>query len=238
MQPSPKFPTTRWTLVVSAGREPDSRCTDALASLCERYWYPIYAFTRRRGYSRDEAQDLTQEFFAQVLEKRYLERADREKGRFRTFLLSSLQYFLCDQADRRLALKRGGGRPHLPFLMESGESVYQHEPSHEETPERVFERRWALALLDRVLARLRDDFVREGRGKHFDRLKLFLLEAGEVPYATVALELGTSEGAIKVAVHRLRKRYREVFRAEIADTVASPSDVEGEIRYLLAALSP
>src|SRR5215471_589629 len=134
------FPTTTWTLVLSAGQTADARSSDALASLCERYWYPLYAYLRRRGQSREEAQDLTQEFFARVLEKRYIERADRNKGRFRTFLLTSLTYFLADEADRRQALKRGGPRRPLPFEMRDGEEIYQREPSHNETPERIFER--------------------------------------------------------------------------------------------------
>lgn len=236
MEQPAHFPTTAWTQVISAGRHPDTQGVDALASLCERYWQPIYAYVRRSGYSSDDAQDLTQEFFARVLEKNYIERADRSKGRFRSFLLSSLQYFLCDEGDRRGALKRGGGRPSLPFELRDGEDCYGQEPWHDETPQRIFERRWALALLDRVLDRLRNDAIRQARGEHFDRLKGFLLEAGDVPYAAVAAELGVSEGSLKVAIHRLRRKYRDFFRDEIAATVASPGEVQGEIQYLLNAL--
>jgi RNA polymerase sigma factor (sigma-70 family) len=237
MEQPAHFPTTAWTQVLSAGRRSDTQGTGALASLCERYWQPIYAYVRRRGFSSDEAQDLTQEFFARVLEKNYIERADRSKGRFRSFLLSSLQYFLCDEGDRQRALKRGGGQASLPFEVHDGEECYRQEPRHDETPERIFERRWALALLDRVLLRLREDCIRHGRGEHFDRLKGFLLERGDAPYAAVAADLGMSEGALKVAIHRMRKKYRDFFRDEIADTVDSPDEVQGEIQYLLNALN-
>jgi RNA polymerase sigma factor (sigma-70 family) len=238
MRAAAEFPTTRWTLLLSAGGDPDAESARALASLCEKYWYPIYAYIRRRKRSADEAQDLTQEFFALVLEKRYFERADQNKGRFRSFLLSSLTYFLCDEADRRHALKRGGNGPPLPFEIASGEDLYQREPWHDETPERIFERRWALGVLDCVLSRLRDEVAHGGQARHFDRLKVFLLEAGDIPYAALAAELETSQGALRVAIHRLRKRYREVFLAEIAETVALPGQIEGEIRHLLDALRP
>jgi RNA polymerase sigma-70 factor (ECF subfamily) len=231
------FPTTTWTLVLSAGQAADARSRDALASLCERYWYPLYGYLRRRGHSRDEAQDLTQEFFARVLEKRYIERADRSKGRFRTFLLTSLTYFLSDEADRRQALKRGGPRRPLPFEMREGEEIYQREPSHSETPERIFERGWALALLERVLARLRKEFAEGGEPAQFERLKDYLLGHADVPYAELARELETTEGALKVAIHRLRKRYRAALRAEIAETVADPAEIEAEIRYLADVLA-
>src|SRR5215510_13513693 len=162
------FPTTAWTLILSAGRQTDACSGDALASLCEKYWYPLYAYIRRRGYPVEQAQDLTQEFFARVLEKRYIERADRRKGRFRTFLLSSLAYFLCDEIDRGQALKRGGPHSPLPFDIRGGEEIYRREPAHNETPEKIFERRWALALLDRVLARLQEEFVEGGKSAHFE----------------------------------------------------------------------
>jgi RNA polymerase sigma factor (sigma-70 family) len=237
MEQSAKFPTTSWTLVVSARQGSDVDAAEALAALCERYWYPIYAFTRRRGHSSPEAQDLTQEFFARLLEKRTIEHADPAKGRFRTYLLSSFEYFLADESERRLALKRGGGVPHLSLPIGRGEERYQDEPRSQETPERIFERRWALTLIERVLALLRDGFVREGRGDHFDRLKPFLLGVDAAPYAALAAQLDASEGALRIAVHRLRRRYRNLFRAEIADTVASEDEIDGEIRYLLQVLS-
>jgi RNA polymerase sigma-70 factor (ECF subfamily) len=238
MKASKQFPTTTWTLVLSAGRQDDSRSSDALASLCEKYWYPLYAFMRRRGYAVEHAQDLTQEFFARVLEKRYIDRADRSKGRFRTFLLSSLTYFLSDETDRRYALKRGGAFALLPFEVESGEEMYQREPSHNETPEKIFDRRWALALLDRVVVKLQAEFASSGQSSQFERLKVFLLGGCEhLPYADLARELETTEGALKVAIHRLRVRYRALLREEIAETVSDPAEVEGELRYLANALA-
>jgi DNA-directed RNA polymerase specialized sigma24 family protein len=202
---SSQFPTTRWTLVVAAGDPQRKEARAALVSLCENYWYPLYAYLRRRGYSADQAQDLTQEFFVRVLEGRYLDRADPEKGRFRSFILTSLKFFVADEGDRDRAQKRGGGMVE-PLEFSSGEERYQREPAHDETPERIFERRWALSVLDRVVERL-------------------------------AREMNTSEGALKVAIHRLRKRYRELFRQEIADTVADPGEVESELRFLAAVLS-
>ena len=230
-----EFPTTRWTLVVAASDPKRKEARSALASLCENYWYPLYAYLRRRGYPADQAQDLTQEFFIRVLEGRYLDRADPEKGRFRAFLLTSLKFFVADEEDRNRAQKRGGGAL-LPLEFSSGEERYQREPAHDETPERIFERRWALSVLDRVVEKLRDEFVRHGRAEHFERLKVFLLGRSDAPYAALAHELNTSEGALKVAIHRLRKRYRELFRQEIADTVADPAEVESELRYLAAVL--
>jgi RNA polymerase sigma factor (sigma-70 family) len=233
---SSQFPTTRWTLVVAAGDRERKAAGSALVSLCENYWYPLYAFLRRRGYPADQAQDLTQEFFIRVLEGRYLDRADPEKGRFRSFILTSLKFFVADEADRQRAHKRGGGVL-VPLEFSSGEEHYQREPAHDETPERIFERRWALAVLDRVLERLREEFVHHGRPEHFERLKVFLLGHSDAPYATLAREMNTSEGALKVAIHRLRKRYRELFRQEIADTVADPAEVESELRFLAAVLT-
>jgi len=231
-----QFPTTRWTLVVAAGDPQRKEARDALVSLCENYWYPLYAFLRRRGYPADQAQDLTQEFFMRVLEGRYLDRVDPQKGRFRSFILTSLKFFAADEGDRQRAHKRGG-KQLLPLEFSSGEERYQREPAHDETPERIFERRWALSMLDRVVERLRDDFVQHGRPEHFELLKIFLLGQSDAPYASLAREMNTSEGALKVAIHRLRKRYRELFRQEIADTVADPAEVESELRYLAAALT-
>src|ERR1700675_3949263 len=230
------FPTTRWTLVIPAADPQRKDARSALVSLCEGYWYPLYAYVRRRGYPDDQAQDLTQEFFIRVLEGRYLDRADREKGRFRAFILSSLKFFLADEADRNRAQKRGGGNV-LSLEISSGEERYQRDPAHDETPERIFERRWALSVLDRVVERLRNEFVQHGRPEHFERLKMFLLGQSDAPYAALAREMNTSEGALKVAIHRLRKRYRDLFRQEIADTVADPAEVESELRYLGAVLT-
>jgi RNA polymerase sigma factor (sigma-70 family) len=231
-----KFPTTRWTLVVAAGDQRRKETSSALVSLCENYWYPLYAYLRRRGYPADEAQDLTQQFFMRVLEGRYLDRANPEKGRFRSFILASLKFFVADEKDRDRAQKRGGGML-VPLEFSSGEERYQREPAHDETPERIFERRWALSVLDQVVNRLREEFVQHGRPEHFERLKVFLLGQSDAPYAALAGEMKTSEGALKVAIHRLRKRYRELFRQEIADTVSDPEDVDSELRFLAAVLS-
>jgi RNA polymerase sigma-70 factor (ECF subfamily) len=231
-----QFPTTRWTQVIAAGDPRRKEARLALVYLCENYWYPLYAYLRRGGYPSDRAQDLTQEFFICVLEGRYLDRAEPEKGRFRAFLLTSLKFFVADEEDRRRAHKRGGGVV-VPFEFSSGEERYRREPAHDETPERIFERRWALSVLDRVVEKLRSEFVEHGRTRHFERLKVFLLGQSDAPYAALAQELNTSEGALKVAIHRLRKRYRELFRQEIADTVADPREVESELRYLAAVLT-
>jgi RNA polymerase sigma factor (sigma-70 family) len=233
---SSQFPVTRWSLVVAAGDPQRKEARSALVSLCEHYWYPLYAYLRRRGYPSYEAQDLTQDFFVRVLEGRYLDRADPEKGRFRSFILTSLKFFVADEADRRRAGKRGGGMV-APLAFSSGEERYQREPAHDETPERIFERRWALSLIDRVVEKLREEYVNHGRPEHFERLKVFLLAQSDAPYAELAQEMNTSEGALKVAIHRLRKRYRELFRQEIADTVADPAEVESELRYLAAVLT-
>jgi RNA polymerase sigma-70 factor (ECF subfamily) len=230
------FPTTRWTLVVAAGDPERTETHAALVSLCEGYWYPLYAYIRRRGYSTEAAEDLTQEFFIRVLEGRYLNRAQPDKGRFRAFILTSVKFFLADEADRNRAQKRGGGNV-LSLEVSSGEERYQRDPTHNETPQRVFERRWALLMLERVIDRLRTEFVEQGRLDHFDRLKVFLVDQADTPYAALAREMGTSEGALKVAIHRLRKRYRDLFRLEIAETVADPADVESELRFLASALT-
>jgi RNA polymerase sigma-70 factor (ECF subfamily) len=231
-----KFPTTRWTLVIAAGDPHRKEACSALVSLCENYWYPLYAYLRRRGYPADQAQDLIQEFFTRVLEGRYLDRADPEKGRFRSFLLTSLKFFVAHEEDRQRARKRGGGQL-VPPESSSGEERYQREPTHEETPERIFERHWALSVLDRVMEKLRDEFIQHGRQEYFDRLKVFLLGQSGAPYAALARETNTSEGALKVAIHRLRKRYRDLLRQEIADTVADPAGVETELRHLAAVLA-
>jgi RNA polymerase sigma factor (sigma-70 family) len=232
---SAQFPTTRWTLVMAAGHPHRKEALSALVSLCENYWYPLYAYLRRRGYPADQAQDLIQEFFVRLLEGRYLDRADPGKGRFRAFLLTSLKFFVADEKDRQCAHKRGGGMV-VPLAFSSAEERYQREPAHEETPERIFERRWALSMLDRVVEKLRDEFVHLGRPEYFEQLKVFLLGQSEAPYAALARQMNISEGALKVAIHRLRKRYRELFRQEIADTVADPAEVESELRYLAAVL--
>ena len=222
--------------MVTAGDPRREEAHAALVALCEGYWYPLYAYVRRRGYPADQAQDLTQDFFVRLLEGRYLARAEREKGRFRAFILTSLKFFLSDEGDRHHAQKRGAGHV-LSLEISSAEGRYQREPAHDETPERIYERRWALSVLDRVMDRLRADFEQHGRLDHFDRLKVFLLERADAPYASLARDMNTSEGGLKVAIHRLRRRYRDLLRQEIADTVADSAEVESELRYLAAVLA-
>ncbi len=236
--PRPAFVTTHWSLVVSAGDNDTPHARDALEKLCRAYWFPIYAFVRRQGHSPHDAQDLTQEFFARLLEKKHLAGADPAKGRFRSFLLVSLKHFLANEWDKARAQKRGGGQLLIPIDAATAETSCGIEPADNLTAEKIFERRWALTLLEHVLRRLRAEYVRDDREKLFEQLKPTLTEVSRsVRYAEIATRLGTTEGAVKVAVHRLRQRYREVLRAEIADTVASPGEVEDEIRNLFAALA-
>lgn len=232
------FATTHWSVVLSA-RDPASSLSErALEELCRAYWGPLYAYLRRQGRSPHDAQDLTQEFFARLLHKDYLRAVDREKGRFRTFLLVALKRFLADESDRARARKRGGGVPCLSLDAEAAEHRYGAEPVDTLTPERLYERHWALALLDRTMARLRQEFVASGKAEEFAILKTFLTaERDAISYAEVAPQLGLSEGALRVAAHRLRRRYRDLFREEIAHTVADPTEIEEEIRHLMAVLS-
>ena len=230
-----EFPTTSWSLVVAAADPLHQDCRDALARLCEHYWYPVYAYVRRRGYAKEEAQDLTQDFFMRILEGRYLDHADRHRGRFRSFLLNSCKFFVADQADRTRAQKRGAGAI-LPFEVASGEERYRFEPLDNETPEHIFEHGWAVMLLDRTVSCLRNEFIQHGSLDDFEKLKVFLLGQAEVPYAELAREMGATEGGLKVAIHRLRKRYRALFLREIAETIADPTEVDSEIRFLFSAL--
>ena len=232
-----RFATTHWSVVLAAGRtsSPDSR--RALTTLCETYWYPSYAYVRRRGYAREEAQDLTQEFFLGLLEKDVLRAADPERGRFRSFLLGSLKNFLANEWRDARAKKRGGGRVPLSLDFRSAEDQYALEPGHELTPEKIYERRWALTLLERSLSKLREEFTRAGKSDLFDQLKVFLGGEGQrVSYKEIAEKLAMTEGAVKVSVHRLRRRCRELLRAEIAQTVAGPEEVDEELRHLFSAL--
>lgn len=231
------FPTTRWTLVLAAGHNRDASSSDALASLCEAYWYPVYAFLRRSGRNAETSQDITQSFFLRLLEGSFFSKADPVRGRFRSFLMGSLRHFLADEADHRLAQKRGGGAIHLPFDPQDGENRYRHEPSTTETPERIFERRWALAVLDRTMKLIENDFLRGGRLDHFQHLRPYLTGQGEAPYAALAEKLGVSESSVKSGIHRLRKRYREALRAEVASTVAEEQEIDAELRYLIQSLA-
>jgi RNA polymerase sigma-70 factor (ECF subfamily) len=231
-----RFATTHWSMVVSAGGSRSPEASEALATLCESYWFPLYAFVRRAGHSAEDARDLTQEFFVRLLDKRFLAAADREKGRFRTFLLTAVKRFLANEYDRARALKRGGGQRILSLEGPEPEARYRREPADTLTPERVFERQWALTLLEQVLARLQAEMTADGKAALFDALKAHLTGDGATGYATTAGRLGTTEGAVKVAAYRLRQRYRELLREEIAQTVAGPDEIEEEIRYLFACL--
>ena len=214
------------------------RAREALERLCRTYWYPLYAYLRRRGYGEHDAQDLTQGFFADLFKRDWMQSVAREKGRFRSFLLASLNYFLADQRDRAMAQKRGGGCEVISIDAQQGEERYRLEPADERSPDKLFERRWAMTLLDQVLARLAQEFSDAGKSELFNRLRPFLVEgAGEKTYAETAREGGTTEEALKKAVQRMRRRYHQLFREEIAQTVASPDEVEEELRHLCAILS-
>lgn len=237
-QPATRFFTTRWTVVLAAGGDPQATQTkDATACLLQSYWYPMYSFIRREGYPPQDAEDLTQEFVAKLIEKQYLADVDPAKGRFRSFLLASLRHFLSNQRDHDRALKRGGGRKVIALDGLDAEARYQLEPVTDLTPERLFDRRWALALLDRVLKRLRDDYARTGRANVYDALKPVLQADPDAPtYAKLGKQLTMTETAVKVAVHRLRTRYREMLREEVAQTVAADADLDAELKDLLNCL--
>jgi len=232
------FVTTHWSVVLSARRNDTTRAHDALERLCRTYWYPLYAFVRRQGKSKEDAEDLTQEFFARLLQKDYLQAVSREKGRFRTFLLVALKRFLANDWDRSRAQKRGGGRRPLSLDTDLAEKRYRIEPADTLTADRIYERRWALTLIETAMADVRAEYLAAGKPDEFERLKSFLTaDRNAIPYAELAASLGQNEGALRVAVHRLRKRFRERFRGEIAHTVASPEDIEAEVRHLMNALA-
>jgi RNA polymerase sigma-70 factor (ECF subfamily) len=235
---NPIFATTHWSVVLKAGQSDTTQARDALATLCQAYWYPLYAYVRRRGHSVHDAQDLTQAFFARLLERHWVGDAKQERGRFRTFLLTAMSRFLSDEWDKLRAQKRGGGVPLLPLQLDDGETRYGNEPADKSTPEQYFERRWALTLLDTVLQRLRTEYEHEGKSALFAALHSTLVGDRESqPYAKLAASLEMQEGAVKVAVHRLRKRYRQLLREEIAETMAEPGDIDEELRYLFAVLA-
>jgi RNA polymerase sigma-70 factor (ECF subfamily) len=231
-----RFPTTSWTMISAAGGV-DNGSAQALNDLCTAYWSPVYAFIRMKGHSREEAEEHTQEFFARILEHGGLTAADRQRGKFRSFLLASVSNFLANQWDRATALKRGAGVPALSLDFPLGEERFNCEPCDGLTPETLFERQWALTLLGRVLARLQEEHSRQGQGALFTRMQGFLTgdqERGS--YESLALDLKMSAGAARTAVHRLRRQYAELVREEITALVGDPNEVEGEIRYLLDAL--
>ena len=233
------FVTTRWSLVRAAGASASPESGAALEALCRSYWPPIYAFARRAGHDAEDARDLTQGFFARLVEKKDFGTADPDRGRFRTFLLAAFKHFLAHERDRARALKRGGGQELLPLDFAAEDSqCFTPEPADSRTPERAYDERWAASLLERVLARLREEFALGGRGALFDHFKGFLLgEPPESGYAGVASQLGMTVGAAKMVVSRMRDRYRQLLRSEIAQTVSAPGEIEEELRHLRAVLS-
>jgi DNA-directed RNA polymerase specialized sigma24 family protein len=230
------FLTTHWSVVLSARDKDSPRSAAALEALCRTYWYPLYAYLRRQGRAPYDAQDLTQGFFARLLQKDYLQVAAREKGKFRTFLLVALKRFLANEWDREHALKRGGFAQVVSIDQEVAESRFAAEPSHHAQPDVLFDRQWALTLLERTMAQLKEEYVASGRAKLFEYLQSCLArEESALPYAEIAARLNLTQAAVKMAIHRLRARYREILRTEIAHTVSSPGEVEEEIRLLFSA---
>ncbi|MCI0746401.1 MAG: sigma-70 family RNA polymerase sigma factor [Verrucomicrobia subdivision 3 bacterium] len=230
------FRTTHWSVVLQAGQTASPEGSEALEELCRTYWYPLYAFVRRRGYEVHEAQDLTQAFFQRFLERSYLESVDRRKGKFRTFLLRCLDHFLSNEWDRSQTRKRGGGCVVSSLDAECAEARYRLELTDELTPEKVYDRRWAQILVQTVIARLGEEF--SGPQERFEQLKgLILDEPGSSSYAQAAAAAGMSEQAVKSAVHRMRRRFRELCRVEIGKTVETPDQIDEEIRNLFAAVS-
>ena len=237
-RPEPLFVTTHWSVVLAAGRSDTTRAHDALAHLCKSYWYPLYAYARRRGCSPHDAQDLTQDFFARLLAGKWVAEADRQRGRFRSFLLTAMKHFMANEWHKAQAQKRGGGQPILSLDDDTAEHRYRLEPAETATPESLFERGWALTLLEGVLARLEEEYRVDGKQAWMEAMRPALTtDRGDLDYADLAHKLGMTETAARVAVHRLRQRYRQLIRAEVASTVASPEEVEAEMHYLFQALT-
>jgi RNA polymerase sigma-70 factor (ECF subfamily) len=233
----PQFDTTHWSLVLAAQDENSAAARIALTKLCEKYWYPLYAFVRQTEADANQACDIIQGFFEKVIEKDYIGDADPKRGKFRTFLLTSLTHFMANQRDKAKALKRGGGVSHFSFEFHKGEQRFLQEPSDPQTPEKHYQQRWAVTLLNQVLEGIRAEFIADDKGPWFEQLSQFLTPGDSESYQQVAERLEMTEGAAKVAVHRLRVRYRERLRAEIAQTVADPGEVDGEIRMLFETFS-
>ena len=231
------FQTTRWSLVATAGDPDQPEARAALATLCQLYWYPIYLFVRRRGYNAEQALDLTQGFFTRILEKNDLAMADPRRGRFRSWLLGCLKHYLSNELDKAKAQKRGGGKTIIRIDATEAEDRYWREPAHDLTPERVFDRRWALTVLEQAMNELKDECALNGKGELFDALRPSLAGEGqETTYSQIGQRLEMSEGAVKVAAHRLRARYRDILRGHIAETVDNEQAVDEEIKDLFAAV--
>ena len=235
--PGAHFATTRWTVVMAARDKASPESASALQALCTGYWPPLYAFVRRLGNSPQDAEDLTQEFFARLLQKDWLDAVERDRGRFRTFLIVAVKRFLANEWDKSRAARRGGGQAPVSLDAQFAEECYLADSGPTLSADHLYERRWALTLLEQAMTRLRAEYESDGRAEDFARLKGHLTAGrGEIPYAEIAHELGASEGAARVAVHRLRKRFREVFRATVADTVSSAEEVDAEMRYVVEVL--
>jgi RNA polymerase sigma-70 factor (ECF subfamily) len=232
-----RFATTHWSVVLEAGQNDSPKASEALSQLCRTYWYPLYAYVRRKGYPAADAQDLTQEFFARFLARNYLGGVDRQKGKFRSYLLGACEHFLAKEWRRAHTEKRGGGQTAFSFDELDAENRYLLEPANDLTPARIFDRRWATTLLEQAMTRLEEECRAENKKDLFEKLKELLEgDSAGASYAEIAPSLAMSEGALKVAVHRLRHKYGELIRAEIAQTVTSEEDVDDELRYLFAAL--
>jgi RNA polymerase sigma factor (sigma-70 family) len=230
------FVTTHWSVVLSAQESGAERSGQALEALCRTYWYPLYGYARRMGHSPADAEDLTQGFFARLLEKDYLKAAAREKGRFRTFLLVALKRFMANEWDRQHAAKRGGFAQVVPIDQTIAESRFASEAAHQVPPDVLFDRQWATTLLERTMARLSEEYLASGRARLFEHLQDCLAKGeSALSYSEIAARLNLTEAAVKMAVHRLRGRYREILQQEIAQTVSSREEVEEELRHLFEA---
>jgi RNA polymerase sigma-70 factor (ECF subfamily) len=236
--PGREFATTHWSVVLQAGQDSTSAAASALEKLCGSYWYPLYAYARRWGHGPEDGKDLTQQFFAGFLEKKYFGLANPERGRFRCFLLASFKHFLANEYNRNHTAKRGGRCTFVSWDEAQAESHYRHEPISGASPDKLFERAWVLTLLDRVMKELRQEYARAGKGRIFDALQVFLSgEKAETTYKEIGEELQMGESAVKMAVSRLRHRYGELLRSEVAHTVTGADRVEDELRHLIGALS-
>jgi len=232
------FATTHWSVVLMAGQADSPEANEALEKLCRTYWYPLYVYVRRQGNSPEDAQDLTQNFFSRLLEKNYCAKADRDRGKFRTFLLGSLKNFLVNEWKRASRLKRGGDLTFLSIDANVAEDRYATEPANESNPDAAYEQRWAITLIEHVLATLRREYSAADKARLFEELKGFIWgDKSTASYAEIAGHLNLTEGSVKVSVHRLRQRFRELLRAEVAHTVARPEDIDGELRHLISVAS-
>jgi len=233
-----RFATTHWSVVLQAGQPEAPGYQQALETLCRSYWFPLYAYLRRHGYNNQQAEDYTQAFFCRIMEKQVLGMADSKRGKFRSFLLGTLKHFLSDEYDRDQAQKRGGGRKILSIDFTGAEDQYSLEPAHGLSPEKLFDKSWALTVLDRTMSHLKDELASQNKKELFDHLKIYLTtEKGSIPYCDKAAELNMTEGNIRTAVHRLRRRYRKLLRDEISQTVTAENHVDEEIDDLFNALA-